>query len=46
MEVREEFGIEVIAIAGLDDLISWLEKNPGENIDIGKIRQHRKEYGC
>ena len=46
MEVREEFGIEVIAIAGLDDLISWLEKNPGENIDINKIRQYRSDYGC
>lgn len=46
MELESEFGIPVIAIAGLDDLIDHLEKNRNENIDIGAIRRYRAEYGC
>ncbi|MEJ2535355.1 MAG: orotate phosphoribosyltransferase [Gammaproteobacteria bacterium] len=46
MEVTAEFGIPVIAIAGLDDLIRHLVKNPNENIDIDAIRRYRDLYGC
>jgi len=46
MEVTAEFGIPVIAIAGLDDLIRHLDKKPNENIDIEAIRRYREAYGC
>ena len=44
-EVEEEFGIPVIAIAGLDDLIEFLESQSVANIDIGAIRRYRNDYG-
>jgi orotate phosphoribosyltransferase len=44
-EVTDQFGIPVIAIAGLDDLIEYLEKRPGANIDIEAIRRYRNDYG-
>ena len=45
-EVEASFGIPVIAIAGLDDLIGYLEEKSVENIDIGAIRRYRQAYGC
>lgn len=44
-EVADEFGIPVIAIAGLDDLIEFLESQSVANIDIGAIRRYRNDYG-
>jgi orotate phosphoribosyltransferase len=44
-EVTDQFGIPVIAIAGLDDLIVYLEAHPGANIDSGAIRRYRNDYG-
>jgi len=44
-EVVDEFGIPVIAIAGLDDLIKYLEDQQVANIDISAIRRYREEYG-
>jgi orotate phosphoribosyltransferase len=44
-EVSDEFGIPVISIAGLDDLIEFLEDQRAVNIDIGAIRRYRSEYG-
>ena len=44
-EVTDEFGIPVIAIAGLDDLIEFLESQSVADIDIGAIRRYRVEYG-
>jgi orotate phosphoribosyltransferase len=44
-EVSDEFGIPVIAIAGLGDLIEFLEDHDGSNIDIESIRRYRSEYG-
>ena len=44
-EVTIEFDIPVIAIAGLDDLIRFLESQSVANIDIGAIRRYREEYG-
>jgi orotate phosphoribosyltransferase len=44
-EVADEFKIPVIAIAGLDDLIEFLESQAGANIDIEAIRRYRKDYG-
>jgi orotate phosphoribosyltransferase len=44
-EVASEFGIPVIAIAGLDDLIEYLESRTAADIDIGAIRRYRNDYG-
>jgi len=44
-EVALEFDIPVIAIAGLDDLIEFLESQSVANIDIGAIRRYREDYG-
>ena len=44
-EVADEFNIPVIAIAGLDDLIDFLESQSVANIDIGAIRRYRNDYG-
>jgi orotate phosphoribosyltransferase len=44
-EVISEFSIPVIAIAGLDDLIEFLESQSVAGIDIGAIRRYRNDYG-
>lgn len=44
-EVSDEFGIPVITIAGLDDLIEYLEQQAASNIDIAAIRRYRNDYG-
>jgi len=44
-EVTDEFGIPVIAIAGLDDLIEFLESQSAADIDIEAIRRYRSQYG-
>jgi orotate phosphoribosyltransferase len=44
-EVSGEFGIPVIAIAGLDDLIEYLDDRCAGNIDVAAIRRYRNEYG-
>lgn len=44
-EITDEFGIPVIAIAGLDDLIEFLESQSVAGIDIGAIRRYRNTYG-
>jgi orotate phosphoribosyltransferase len=44
-EVENQFGIPVIAIAGLDDLIEYLESQSVANIDITAIRRYRNDYG-
>ena len=45
-EVADQFGIPVIAIAGLDDLIEFLESQSVADIDIGAIRRYRSRYGA
>ncbi len=45
-EVTAGFGIPVIAIAGLDDLIAFLEGAGRTDVDIGAIRGYRQRYGC
>ena len=44
-EVESEFGIPVVSIAGLGDLIEFLEKQPEMDIDIDAIRRYRNRYG-
>jgi orotate phosphoribosyltransferase len=55
-EVQQTFSIPVIAIAGLDDLLNYLEGRPEDHagsagidrkrIDIDAIRSYRQQYGC
>jgi len=44
-EVAIEYGLPVIAIAGLGDLIDFLESQSVEGIDIEAIRRYRDDYG-
>jgi len=44
-EVEGEFGIPVIAIAGLGDLIEFLETRSVADIDIKAIQRYRNDYG-
>ena len=44
-EVAVQYGIPCISIAGLDDLISYLEANASGDIDLNAIQQYRERYG-
>ena len=44
-EVEAEYGIPCISIAGLDDLIGYLESKAAEGIDLNAIQQYRERYG-
>ncbi len=44
-EIEHEFGIPVIAIAGLKDLVEFLESQPVTGIDIEAVRRYRNDYG-
>jgi orotate phosphoribosyltransferase len=45
-EVNREYGIPCTSIAGLDDLIRYLEMNSIENIDLIAIQNYRERYGA
>lgn len=44
-QVETEYGIPCISIAGLDDLIRYLESGSIENINLNAIAQYRNRYG-
>ena len=44
-EVDREYGIRCISIAGLDDLIRYLEAGDAGLVDIGAIEEYRERYG-
>jgi orotate phosphoribosyltransferase len=44
-QVKLEYGIPCTAIAGLDDLIDYLESKSIEGIDLSAIQQYRERYG-
>jgi orotate phosphoribosyltransferase len=44
-EVQAEYNLPCISIAGLDDLIQFLESRNEEGIDIGAIQAYRERYG-
>jgi orotate phosphoribosyltransferase len=44
-EVKIEYGIPCTAIAGLDDLIQYLEMKAEDGIDIEAIQHYRERYG-
>lgn len=44
-EVEVEYGIPCISIAGLGDLVAYLESKNVDGIDLGAIREYRERYG-
>lgn len=44
-QVQNEYGIPCTSIAGLDDLIRFLESQSIDNIDLNAIQQYREKYG-
>ena len=44
-QVKNEYGIPCTSIAGLDDLIRYLESKSIENMDLNAIQQYRETYG-
>ena len=44
-EVQSLHGLPCCAIAGLDDLIRYLESDPESGIDINAIQKYREAYG-
>lgn len=45
-EVQRDYGIPCISIAGLDDLIRYLEASRESQVDIEAIEEYREQYGC
>jgi orotate phosphoribosyltransferase len=44
-EVQEQFGIPCIAIAGLDDLLNFLQSQASTGVDLQALRDYRRQYG-
>lgn len=44
-EVETDFGIPVISIVGLTELIAYLGREPGRERDLEHIRAYQQEYG-
>jgi len=44
-QVNMEYGIPCTSIAGLDDLVRYLESNSIDNMDINAIQKYRERYG-
>ncbi|HKJ07639.1 MAG TPA: orotate phosphoribosyltransferase [Gammaproteobacteria bacterium] len=44
-EVEDDFGMPVISIVGLKELIAYLADQPGREQDLERIEVYRKDYG-
>lgn len=44
-EVRENYGIPVIAVATLDDLVAYLADSPDLAANLGAVQNYRMQYG-
>ena len=44
-EVRNQFGIPVVSIASLDDLLAYLRARGGMAPQLRSVERYRKEYG-
>ena len=44
-EVEQEHGIPCVSIAGLDDLLQFLEASDSSGVDIDAIHRYRERYG-
>jgi len=45
-ELSQQFGIPVIAIANLDDLLGFLATRPEFAREAGAVRAYREQYGA
>ena len=44
-EVKQEYGLDCTSIAGLDDLIAYLQQSATESVDLAAIEKYREDYG-
>jgi orotate phosphoribosyltransferase len=44
-EVREAYGIPVLAVASLKDLIGYLADSPALNANLDAVQRYRDTYG-
>lgn len=44
-EIKQRYGIPVVPIITLNDLIEFLQKNPGHSTELAEILRYRSEYG-
>jgi len=45
-EFNQSYGVPVIAVATLADIVSYLSRQPGESDKLDKIRAYRQQYGA
>ncbi len=45
-EFNQSYGVPVIAVATLADIVSYLSRQPGESDKLGKIEGYRQQYGA
>ena len=45
-EVSREYGLPVIAIATLADILATLRARPGERANVDRIEEYRRRYGA
>jgi orotate phosphoribosyltransferase len=45
-EVKRQFGIPVIAVANLDDLLGYLEGEPQLEANLRSIAAYRQQHGA
>ena len=44
-DVRQAYGIEVVAVAKLDDLLAYLGEKPELAQDLHAVSRYREQYG-
>lgn len=45
-EFNQSYGVPVIAVATLADIVSYLSRQPGESDKLDKIEAYRRQYGA
>jgi orotate phosphoribosyltransferase len=45
-EFNQSYGVPVIAVATLADIVSYLSRQPGESDKLDKIKAYRQQYGA
>jgi len=45
-EVEAEYGLPVISIANLDDLVSYLQEDADRHVELGAVQRYRERYGA
>lgn len=44
-EVEADYGLPVVSIANLDDLLGYLQEDPRRDTELGAVRRYRERYG-